>query len=128
MCDGCLVASDRGYFVAMNIGRSLRRAIRPLWIAGLGAAAWSNRAKVQEALGQKLSPTLQPAAGDKVTVRTTVATWTKPLRSRYSSTAAHSNHDSASDALPADMAAPFVEPTVNVPSTLTDSSSLSGEV
>lgn len=113
----------------MNIGRSLRRAIRPLWIAGLGAAAWSNRAKVQEALGQKLSPTLQPAAGDKVTVRTTVATWTKPLRSRYGSPAAQSNRsDNASDALPSDMAAPFVEPTVIVPSTLTDSSSLSGEV
>lgn len=128
MCDRCLVASDRGYFVVMNIGRSLRRAIRPLWIAGLGAAAWSNRAKVQEALGHKLSPTLQPAAGDKVTVRTTVATWTKPLRSRYGSPAAQSNHDSSSDALPSDMAAPFVEPTASVPSMLTDSSSLSGEV
>lgn len=110
----------------MNIGRSLRRAIRPLWIAGLGAAAWSNRAKVQEALGQKLSPTLQPAAGDKVTVRTTVATWTKPLRSRYSGQSNGSNR--ASDALPSDMAAPFAEPTVIEPSTLTDSSSLSGEV
>lgn len=113
----------------MNIGRSLRRAIRPLWIAGLGAAAWSNRAKVQAALGQKLSPTLPPSAGDRVTVRTTVATWTKPLRSRYGGPSAQSNpSDSASGALPSDMAASFVEPTVIVPSTLSDSSSLSGEV
>ena len=119
----------------MNIGRSLRRAIRPLWIAGLGAAAWSNRAKVQEALGQKLSPTFQPAAGDKVTVRTTVATWTKPLRHRSSSPTVQSNvDDNSSSVLPADMAASSVEPTAAVPPTfnaspkVANSSSLSEEV
>ena len=112
-----------------NIGRSLRRAIRPLWIAGLGAAAWSNRAKVQEALGQKLSPGNTPAAGDRVTVRTTVATWTKPLRGRNSSTTVPSKGShSASSAHPADMTPGFVEPTAAVPPTLNDSSELSGEV
>ena len=57
-----------------NIGRSLRRAIRPLWIAGLGAAAWSNRAKVQYALGLKVAPTpATPASTDSVTVFATTA-------------------------------------------------------
>ncbi|HQZ34710.1 MAG TPA: hypothetical protein PK020_09795 [Ilumatobacteraceae bacterium] len=49
-----------------NIGRSLRRAIRPLWIAGLGAAAWSNRTKVLRALGQK--PAAKPTPEDSLTV------------------------------------------------------------
>ena len=105
-----------------NIGRSLRRALRPLWIAGLGAAAWSNRAKVQEALGMK--PAAAPAAGESVTVRTTTATWTKPLRRRNRSTTLHA----PSNALPADMAAAFTEPTVTVPPTLSDSSIQSEEV
>jgi len=95
--------------------------MRPLWIAGLGAAAWSNRTKVQQALGLKPPTT----AGDgSVTVRTTVATWTKPLRGRHRSTTVHA----PSSALPADMAATFVEPTVTVPPVLTDSSSMSKEV
>ncbi len=49
-----------------NIGRSIRRALRPLWIAGLGAAAWSNRTKVQQALG--LKPATKPKPEDSVTV------------------------------------------------------------
>lgn len=105
-----------------HIGRSLRRAIRPLWIAGLGAAAWSNRAKVQEALG--LKPPTTPGDGESVTVRTTVATWTKPLRGRRRSTIV----PAPSSSLPADMATPVVEPTVVVPSALTDSSSVTEEV
>ena len=105
-----------------NIGRSLRRAIRPLWIAGLGAAAWSNRAKVQQALGQK--PAAVPPAGESVTVRTTVATWTKPLRRRHRTTTVHL----PSSALPADMTTTFDEPTVTVPPRLADSSILTEEV
>lgn len=102
-----------------NIGRSLRRAIRPLWIAGLGAAAWSNRAKVQQALGQKRATTAP--ADESVTVRTTTATWTQPLRRRHRSTTVHA----PSSALPVDMTTTFTEPTVIVPSILTDSSRLS---
>lgn len=110
-----------------NIGRSLRRAIRPLWIAGLGAAAWSNRAKVQQALGQK--PATAPAAGESVTVRTTTSTWTKPLRRRHRSTTVHNSAvHGATSSLPADMTATLIEPTVIEPSTSTDPSSLSEEV
>jgi hypothetical protein len=109
-----------------NFGRSLRRAIRPLWIAGLGAAAWSNRSKVLEALGQK--PATPTPAGESVSVRTTTATWTQPLRRRHRSTTVHSSDHGASASLPADMTATFVEPTVVVPSTLTDSSIQSEEV
>ncbi|MCY7301399.1 MAG: hypothetical protein LH616_19590 [Ilumatobacteraceae bacterium] len=105
-----------------NIGRLLRRTIRPLWIAGLGAAAWSNRAKVQEALGHK--PAAVPGDGESVTLRTTVATWTKPLRGRHRSTTVHA----PSSSLPADMTAAFTEPTVIVPAKLTNSSSVSEEV
>ena len=105
-----------------NIGRSLRRAIRPLWIAGLGAAAWSNRAKVQQALGQK--PGTPRPAEESVTVRTTTATWTKPLRRRHRSTTVHA----PSSSLPSDMTATFIEPAVVAPSTLSDSSSLAEEV
>lgn len=105
-----------------NFGRSLRRAIRPLWIAGLGAAAWSNRTKVLQALGQK--PSATPVAGDSVTVRTTVATWTKPLRGRHRSTTV----GAPASSLPADMAATLIEPTVIVPPTLSNSSIQSEEV
>ena len=80
-----------------NIGRSLRRAIRPLWIAGLGAAAWANRAKVQQVLGNKpaTKPAAKPVTEDSLTVFATTA---------------------------------IIEPTVNVPPPVTDSSSVSGEV
>jgi len=105
-----------------NIGRLLRRTIRPLWIAGLGAAAWSNRTKVQEALGHK-SATV-PGEGESVTLRTTVATWTKPLRGRQRSTTV----PAPSSSLPADMTAEFTEPTVVVPAPLTNSSRVSEEV
>lgn len=115
-----------------NIGRSIRRTIRPLWIAGLGAAAWSNREKVQQAIGQALGqkpvdkkPGAGPADGELVTVRTTIKTWTRPLRRREGATAR-----TAGDAFtPAsDLAATFVEPTVEVPSTLSDSSTGTREV
>jgi hypothetical protein len=36
-----------------NFGRSLRRAIRPIWFAALGAAAWANRDKVRDALSER---------------------------------------------------------------------------
>ena len=109
-----------------NIGRSLRRAIRPLWIAGLGAAAWSNRAKVEQALG--LKPAAAPGAEDSVTVRST--TWTMPIRRRQRSTTADvpSRGDVPSSGLPADMTPAFTEPTVNEPTTFTDSSTPSEEV
>ena len=81
----------------MNVGRTVRRTIRPLWIAGLAATVWVNRAGVRSALGfgkkapdgrgRSLDgaaldgPSLSlPAAGDTVTVRTTVATWARPRR------------------------------------------------
>ncbi len=35
----------------MNVGRTVRRTIRPLWIAGLAATVWVNRAGVRSALG-----------------------------------------------------------------------------
>jgi len=80
---------------------------------------------VQQALGQK--PAAAPADGESVTVRTTIATWTKPLRRHRSTTVHDSTAGSTTSSLPADMTT-FVEPTVIVPSTLTESSSLSEEV
>ncbi|HRA83439.1 MAG TPA: hypothetical protein PLT40_03895, partial [Ilumatobacteraceae bacterium] len=81
----------------MNVGRTVRRTIRPLWIAGLAATVWVNRAGVRSALGfgkkapDGRGPSLDgaaldgpslslPATGDTVTVRTTVATWARPRR------------------------------------------------
>ena len=74
----------------MNVGRTVRRTIRPLWIAGLAATVWVNRAGVRSALGfgkkapDGRGPSLDgaaldgpslslPAAGDTVTVRSTVS-------------------------------------------------------
>jgi hypothetical protein len=54
-----------------NFGRSLRRAIRPIWFAALGAAAWAHRDKVRDALSQRI-----PAVGDRN--RPQGATPTKP--------------------------------------------------
>jgi hypothetical protein len=33
----------------MNIGRSMRRIVRPLWVAVIGAALWSNRRQLLDA-------------------------------------------------------------------------------
>ncbi len=62
---------SRVHPIMPNIGRSLRRAIRPLWIAGLGAAAWSNRTKVLRALGHKTAAA--PTPEDSLTVFATTA-------------------------------------------------------
>lgn len=71
----------------MNAGRTLRRTIRPIWVAGLAAAAWINRRELRSALGRRKPPSgdptpvvLVPAAGETVTVHTTTATWAKPRR------------------------------------------------
>lgn len=111
-----------GYIPLMpNIGRALRRTIRPIWIAGLGAAAWSNRFKVQEALG--LKPAGQRPDSDAVSVRSTTTTWTQQLRRRPRSTTVHE----PSTAVPADMTEPVIDPAVNVATPRTDSSPVTNE-
>ena len=71
----------------MNVGRTLRRTVRPIWVAGLAATAWVNRRQLRGALGfgkpardGHAATVLVPGAGDTVTVRTTTATWANPRR------------------------------------------------
>lgn len=123
--EGFTGGSTRVHAGMPNIGRSIRRAIRPLWIASLGAAAWSNRAKVQEALGlQKPTAPGKPVDGDSVTVRTTTATWTNPLRRRAGSTG-----QAPSSVFAPDVAATLSDsPTPADSPTLADSATFSEEV
>lgn len=89
----------------MNAGRTLRRTIRPIWVAGLAAAAWVNRRQLRRALGRdkpssgdRTPVVVVPAAGETVTVRTTTATWAKPRRRFHRRTTVHgraANHLSA---------------------------------
>jgi len=63
----------------MNPGRAWRRGIRPIWMAGLAAVAWTNRSTMRSALGfGKATPARPLTAPDSVTVRTTTATWRAP--------------------------------------------------
>jgi hypothetical protein len=71
----------------MNVGRTLRRTVRPIWVAGLAATAWVNRRQLRSALGfgkpagsGHAESALVPAVGDTVTVRTTTTTWADPRR------------------------------------------------
>jgi len=63
----------------MNVARSLRRAIRPVWIGAAAAVAFSNRAAVRRALGFGKKPTTVVGApvvttDDKLVVHTFTAT------------------------------------------------------
>ena len=72
----------------MNPGRAWRRGVRPIWLAGLAALAWTNRSSVRSTLGfGKAAPVRQSDAPDSVTVRTTTATWRTPRAWRRPATA-----------------------------------------
>lgn len=80
----------------MNVGRTLRRTIRPIWVAGLAAAAWVNRRELRAAVGRgkrsnadRTPVVVVPTAGETVTVRTTTATWAKPRRRFHRRTTVH---------------------------------------
>jgi hypothetical protein len=56
----------------MNIGRTIRRTVRPLWVAAVGAALWSNRRQLLEAFqrwSQKAGSAASGMAGGGSAVR-----------------------------------------------------------
>lgn len=64
----------------MDASRVLRTALRPVWVAAAGAAAWSNRAHIRSALGfgkkpgQTLHTTHHTGPDERPIVRTVTAT------------------------------------------------------
>jgi hypothetical protein len=77
----------------MNAGRTFRRTVRPLWLAGLVTAAWVNRARLRRALGgadgHPDEPIVASTEGGRVTRRTTTTAFVWPRRHSHRRTTLH---------------------------------------
>jgi hypothetical protein len=76
----------------MNAGRTFRRTVRPLWIAGLATAAWVNRANLRRALGASdghPDDAIAASTGDRITRRTTTTAFVWPSRRSHRRTTLH---------------------------------------